>query len=77
MTGDRYRYSIRSLRASSARYGSCEVCREDVTDVHRQTEEREYQPDEWTCHGCRDLFGHRECLEARRRQPHEIIAYTR
>lgn len=62
-----YRYILYSTRASSAKYGPCEVCKKSVTIVCRQVEERRY-PGGWTREGCHDLFGHEQCLQQVRRQ---------
>ena len=39
-----YRYRLASLRASSAQFGRCEVCRKHVSEVFLQTEEMRYTP---------------------------------
>lgn len=77
-----YRYRLRSTCHSSEKYGPCECCGKHVTEVCHQTEERAYQlrSDEpirvlgvttdmigWTHFQCSNLFGHEECLVARRR----------
>jgi hypothetical protein len=66
-----YRYRISSRGASSAKFGPCEVCGRDVSDVHLQVE-GEITPasasqHEFTAMTGRDLFGHRECLISQRR----------
>lgn len=70
-----YRYRIKRLRSSSEKYGPCEVCKQHVSDVHHQVEQRFYRHasgDEpracgWTHHECNSLFGHEQCLIGRRR----------
>lgn len=71
-----HRYRITSLRASSAKYGDCEVCRKNVSEVHVQVEERRFEipasdryagTKGWTQHQCNSLFGHEQCLVSRRR----------
>lgn len=37
-----YRYRLVSTKASSAKYGPCEVCNEHCSEVFSQTEERQY-----------------------------------
>jgi hypothetical protein len=66
----KYRYRLKSLGESSAKYGPCEVCERPVSEVWLQTEmvwfEGEFVQG-WTYYGCRNLFGHRRCLLASRR----------
>lgn len=67
-----YRYKINSTGGSSAKYGKCEVCGEYATEVFSQSEERKYfdqitQKEEFTYYKCNSYFGHRECLEGKRR----------
>ena len=61
-----YRYNLRSLGASSVKYGPCEVCGGHVSDVFYQSEERQYTTPEgevsYTRYQCKDLFGHEKCL---------------
>lgn len=64
-TGKFY-YRISSLEKSSTRYGPCEVCGDHASEVHFQTESREYI---WGGKSrmirdkqCKDLFGHKQCL---------------
>jgi hypothetical protein len=67
-----YRYRLTSTGDSSAKYGNCEVCNKYASEMFRQSEERAYDDDGqvgWTQHGCRNLFGHKECLLAQRRDP--------
>ena len=64
----KYRYKLTSTGNSSDRYGKCEVCNENVSDVFVQTEERQFwnkwkQKISWTHDGCKALFGHKACLE--------------
>jgi hypothetical protein len=67
-----YRYHVKSTGDSSARYGPCEVCGKHASEVFHQWEERAYDNDRgehsgWSRHNCRDLWGHKECLESQRR----------
>lgn len=66
-----FRYRIKSLGASSAKFGPCEVCAKHVADVLLQTEGTCYLEDDGTLqttyYGCRDLFGHEACLRSARR----------
>lgn len=65
-----YRYKLTSTGYSSSRYGPCEVCGRHASEVFYQSEERAYERlggIGWTFDGCRCLFGHRECLLAKRR----------
>lgn len=71
-----YKYRIFRCCASSDKYGPCEVCGEFVSDVHHQTESRSYEfklgrkiHSGFTTHECKNLFGHRECVESKRRTP--------
>ena len=56
------------MLASSSKYGTCEVCKEQVTDIHIQIEEREYKPEMWTQDRCHTLFGHDLCLDKKRKK---------
>lgn len=62
-----YQYRITSTGYSSARYGNCEVCGKPAGEVYLQIESVEYAPGRFTHYGCRDYFGHKECLLAVRR----------
>ena len=66
-----YVYRIKSTKFSSARYGPCEVCRKDASEVFYQVEQTTYQEDDGTIHptyyGCKNLFGHESCLIGARR----------
>lgn len=68
---ENYRYKLSSLNESSNRYGNCDVCGKHASEMFIQTEEKEYtRPDGnkgWTQHECHQLFGHKECLENKRR----------
>ena len=61
-----YRFTVRSLGASSVRYGACEICGEHVSDVHVQTVLRRHSvdgEDRFTYHNAPGIqFGHRTCL---------------
>jgi hypothetical protein len=61
-----YRYRLSSTGGSSAKYGPCEVCGQHATEVFQQTEEQAYE-EGWTQHECQRLFGHEDCLLAKRR----------
>ncbi|AVX21620.1 hypothetical protein SAMN02745885_01631 [Carboxydocella sporoproducens DSM 16521] len=67
-----FRYRIKSLGASSIKFGPCEVCGKPATEVFLQIEQRKYQKPSgeisYTQHGCRDMFGHYECLLRMRRK---------
>ena len=65
-----YRYRLTLTGASSQKYGPCEVCGGHASEVFHQVEERRcvyWAPNGvlhqgWTRQGCKDVFGHRECL---------------
>lgn len=67
-----YRYRLKSTGAGSAKYGSCEVCGGQVSEMFYQSEECAYlRPDGtqgWTMHKCVGKFGHKECLLRIRRE---------
>jgi len=70
----KYRYILKSTGNSSSKYGVCEVCGKYATEVFSQSEEKYYNIkhnekiyEGWTKHGCQDYFGHKECLESKRR----------
>lgn len=58
---DERRYRMKDLKASSARYGDCEICGMRVSNVHRLMIERQHQPGKWAQEG--DAFGHKACLD--------------
>lgn len=71
-----YRYRIHRTRHSSERYGPCEVCKEHVTEVSLQVEERFFTipasgthvgRSGWTQYQCTSFFGHEPCLVGRRK----------
>lgn len=72
---DTYVYRISSTRRSSAELGDCSLCDKWVPDVHYQIEGIVFgmTSDEGgnavTHLGCKNHFGHRDCLLAIRRQP--------
>lgn len=47
--GKIYRYHLINTGQSSAKFGNCQVCAGHVSEVWRQVEERQYQPEpeEW------------------------------
>ena len=61
-----YRYMLKATWLNSSVLGPCEVCGKHAPTVYHQIEEREYvRPDGsrgLTHDGCRDLYGHEECL---------------
>ena len=61
-----YKYAINSTGGSSAKYGNCEVCGKHASEVFLQIEERKYS-EGYTHFKCNSYFGHRECLESKRR----------
>jgi len=62
----KYKYKLISQKESSAKYGLCEVCGKFVSEVFHQIESRKYE-DGYTYAGCKDYFGHKECLESKQR----------
>jgi hypothetical protein len=63
-----YLYRITNTGQNSRRYGSCEVCKKPVSEVWYQVEAR-HDSGGWTHSKCVNLFGHKACLESRRRKP--------
>jgi len=61
---ERHIYRIRDMKASSDRFGNCEVCHKPVRVVFYQAEMREYQPNCFTYHSCSSYYGHFKCLTA-------------
>lgn len=62
-----YRYNLKSLGVpSSFKFGPCEVCGQDCTEVFYQTEERKYS-EGWTQYNCKNLFGHEDCLKGKQK----------
>jgi hypothetical protein len=64
-----FRYKIKSMGASSDKYGNCEVCGKRVSDIHLQTSEElvvfepigdESDGTHWVHRG--SVWGHEECL---------------
>lgn len=70
-----YKYKLSTTNKNSADYGNCEVCGKHCTEVFHQTEERQYTIERdntiihegYTQNQCKNLFGHKECLESLRR----------
>jgi len=67
-----YKYNLTSTNESSHKYGNCDICGNYVTEVFRQTEEREYlnpvtKQMSLTKNNCYDYFGHEECLKNKQR----------
>ena len=67
-----YRYRLSNWNASSKKYGKCEVCGNEVSEVYHQVEERKYfneldQEYSYTQHNCKNLVGHKNCLISKRR----------
>lgn len=58
-----YRYKITSTGSSSKKYGVCEVCKKECTEVFLQTQEKKftYQNTEHWTQGNK-IFGHKDCL---------------
>jgi len=67
LVNGKYRYNLKSTGESSSRYGVCEVCKNNCTEVFYQVEEQEYQNNKWTRYDCHDLFGHEECLKSKQK----------
>lgn len=76
-----YRYRLKSLGDSSARYGNCECCRKLVSEVFIQTEEKSFSLDVLDDPAIRavhpdgvgwsmglSLFGHEACLMKARKE---------
>lgn len=64
------RYRLKSTDESSRKFGPCEVCGQHCTEVFYQVESELFDDDgvtRETYHNCRNLFGHRTCLEGARR----------
>ena len=62
-----YRYNLKDMEASSAKFGVCRVCGKHVSEVYHQIEENRYS-EGWTQHECRSLWGHKKkCLIKQRR----------
>lgn len=69
---DNYKYRMSSTGFSSKKYGKCEVCGQHVSEVFLQVEQRKYfdtinNKKSYTHHGCKDYFGHKDCLIKQRR----------
>lgn len=66
-----YGYRISNTKASSSRYGNCEICGEYVSEVFLQVEAQRFIDGmgdlSWTYHECKTLFGHEKCLTENRR----------
>jgi hypothetical protein len=69
----KYQYKLISTGDNSNKYGNCEVCNKFCSEVFHQIEQREFlSPEtgkiELTHYGCRDLFGHKDCLISKQRR---------
>lgn len=66
------RYRLKSTGHSSTRYGVCEVCNQHTNEVFHLTSQMLYERKQngsgfgWTGSYCLCVFGHFECLKARR-----------
>jgi hypothetical protein len=45
------------------KYWRCEVCGGDTLKMFFQIELHKTESGKWTCHDCRNLLGHKVCLE--------------
>jgi hypothetical protein len=69
--GELYRYKLKKTIFSSARFGSCEICKQYARTVFTLTEYKwdEADPEDdweggWLAYECeRTKYGHKECLE--------------
>lgn len=72
-------FTMKNTGASSRRFGACEVCGHDASEVFRQGVSQEYVIG--AAHGRLDrgsLFGHEACLVAVRSNPAALVdALTR
>ena len=70
----RWRYWIYSTGESSEKFGNCEVCGGHVSHIYHQAQFK-WQHGKWDYSSRYNLFGHKACLESKRRSPHivEII----
>ena len=60
----KFSYRLVQLGASSAKYGDCEICGKNVSDMYIQTKQHEKKiagKDRIINDSC--TFGHRKCLE--------------
>ena len=62
-----YEYSLKSLEASSQKYGNCEVCKKSVSEVFIQIEGKHFK-NGLTRLNCHTLFGHKGCLKRRQHE---------
>ena len=67
----KYKYKLSRMEGSSIKYGPCEVCGKNVSDVYYQIESRYTDRGRWTFSGCYNLFGHEDCLVSKRRCNHD------
>lgn len=65
----KHEYTLRSLGASSAKFGPCELCNEHVSEMHIQTEFENCSDDggKFVVHRG-SAFGHRKCLMHARKE---------
>ena len=62
-----HKYKLTNMGESSAKYGPCEICGGEVSEVWHQSEERKTAQGALTTKDCHNLFGHRDCLIAERK----------
>ena len=55
-----HKYALTAIGAGEKLW-RCEVCGEDVRNMFFQIELLK-QGNKWTCHNCRNLLGHKDCL---------------
>ncbi len=69
-----YMYALKSTGYSSQRFGPCTVCGRHASEVFHQMVRERFTDDEGSFWGAsRSLFGHQDCLIARRQKPEAII----
>jgi hypothetical protein len=59
-----FQYKLSSTGGSSAKYGKCELCNKDVSEVFIQTKSKEFDRPEGTkgLAQINQTFGHENCL---------------
>lgn len=65
----RLRHRIKPLGDSSAKFGPCEVCGKNASEIVMQVTERSGEDGGgkyWSQHVCPRLFGHEDCVRSAR-----------
>ena len=68
-----YRYKLKRTQYSSERFGPCQVCKKNASEVYHQMARELFTDDEGQFWGAiPGLFGHEGCLVNARHEPYQL-----